>query len=169
MIDEPTCCIFIDTPLGKAMAAAEADAIIGFWFVGQKYYPAKTGHWVEQAECPVFASLQTWLEGYFAGKIRAPDFPLAPRGTVFQKSVWDILLQIPYGTLATYGSIARQMTERQNKPHMSAQAVGGAVGRNPISVLIPCHRIIGSGGGLTGYAGGLEKKTALLRLEGAML
>lgn len=124
---------------------------------------------IERANYPVFASLQAWLEGYFAGEIRAPDFPLAPRGTVFQKSVWDILLQIPYGTLATYGSIAKQMAERQNKARMSAQAVGGAVGHNPISVLIPCHRIVGSTGGLTGYAGGLEKKTALLRLEGAML
>lgn len=156
----------LDTPLGKAVAATEADALTGFWFVGQKYYPQGTEEWVEDVNRPVFKALRRWLDEYFAGKNPAPSIPLALRGTPFQKSVWEILLRIPYGKLSTYGAIARQVAEMRNTSSFSAQAVGNAVGHNPISLLVPCHRVVGSNGSLTGYAGGLEKKIKLLELEG---
>ena len=162
-------CCYLDTPLGKALASAEEGALVGFWFVGQKYYPKNAESWPEKSGAPVFNALQNWLDGYFAGKNPAMGLKCAPRGTSFQKSVWDILLKIPYGKLATYGAIARQLAEREGKASMSAQAVGGAVGHNPISLLIPCHRVLGSNGDLTGYAGGLDKKRALLKLEGVAL
>ena len=157
----------IDTPLGAATAAAEDDALTGFWFIGQKYYPASAAGWKENPDLPVFAALRSWLTRYFAGENPAVDFPLKAQGTDFQKTVWDILLRIPYGEVTTYGKIAERLAARPGAAGMSAQAVGGAVGHNPISLLIPCHRVVGSTGGLTGYAGGLEKKEALLRLEGA--
>ena len=160
---------FMNIPLGKSLVAVEADTLIGVWFVGQKYYPQKTEHWIERADHSVFTALRGWFDSYFAGEKPVLNIPLAPRGTPFQKSVWDILLRIPYGKLTSYGTIARQLAARHNKSSLSAQAVGGAVGHNPISLLIPCHRVVGSNGKLTGYAGGLDKKEALLRLEGAVL
>ena len=116
---------------------------------------------------PLFSLTRRWLDGYFAGE--QPDFqlPLALQGTAFQQQVWELLLQIPYGQTTTYGEIARQLEKLQNRPHMSAQAVGGAVGHNGISIIIPCHRVVGTKGSLTGYAGGLDKKMALLELEHA--
>jgi methylated-DNA-[protein]-cysteine S-methyltransferase len=167
-LDE-TCCCYLDTPLGKAVAAADGGALTGFWFIGQKYYPKSTEKWTEKPEEPVFEALRNWIDGYFAGENPVPGFVCAPRGTEFQKAVWDILLKIPYGRLTTYGAIAKRMAERQGAASMSAQAVGGAVGHNPISLVIPCHRVVGANGSLTGYAGGVEKKEALLRLEGALL
>lgn len=165
---EPTCFCTLETPLGKAIAGAEEDAVTGFWFVGQKYYPKNAGSWRENPEYPVFSLLRSWLAEYFAGKCPQAAVPLKPHGTPFQRGVWNILLHIPYGQLTTYGHIAAKMAAARNLATMSAQAVGGAVGHNPISVLIPCHRVVGSSGKLTGYAGGLDKKEALLRLEGAM-
>jgi methylated-DNA-[protein]-cysteine S-methyltransferase len=155
----------LKTPLGPAMARVEDDALTGFWFVGQKYYPAETGHWIEMPDHSVFTRLKIWLERYFAGCNPAPNVILAPRGSVFQEKVWEILLQIPYGKLSSYGEIAGRLAVWAGR--VSARAVGGAVGRNPISLLIPCHRVVGVNGDLTGYAGGVDKKAALLRLEGA--
>lgn len=159
---------YIETPLGKALATAHDGAITGFWFVGQKYYPDAAQTMEEEADTPVFAALRAWLAGYFAGENPEPGFALAPKGTDFQKEIWEELLQIPYGQVTTYGAIARQLAKKKGLASMSAQAVGGAVGHNRISLLIPCHRVVGANGSLTGYAGGLDKKTVLLKLEGAL-
>jgi len=161
------CTCTIDTPLGPMTAAALHGKLIGLWFVGQKHYPAAAQNWVSRSEYPVLVNLRSWIEGYFAGKGERFDLPLEPQGTPFQKDVWKILLQVPPGNTITYGDIARQLAAERGVPSMSAQAVGGAVGRNPISILIPCHRVIGADGSLTGYAGGIDKKRALLQLEGA--
>jgi methylated-DNA-[protein]-cysteine S-methyltransferase len=151
----------IETPLGTMRAAAGEKALTGLWFTGQRYFPRRTEDWIEAPESPVFAALRSWLTGYFNGKKPGSNIPLAPWGTDFQQSVWKLLLKIPYGKTSTYGDLAGRL----NRP-MAAQAVGGAVGHNPISLLIPCHRVLGADGGLTGYAGGIEKKRALLELEG---
>ncbi len=158
---------FVATPLGVMTAAAKNDALIGLWFAGQRYYPPETGSWREESCCAVFENLRAWLADYFAGKKPEVKIPLDPQGTSFQKSVWDLLLKIPYGEVSTYGALAEKLGS--GKKAASARAVGGAVGRNPISILIPCYRVLGAGGALTGYASGLEKKTFLLKLEGAEL
>jgi methylated-DNA-[protein]-cysteine S-methyltransferase len=155
----------LDTPLGVVTASAEDGAVTGLWFAGQKHYPDPAG-WVPEPDYPVFKVLGVWLAEYFAGAKPQPEFKLTPRGTSFQKKVWELLVDIPYGEVSTYGGIARQLALRSGTPSASARAVGGAVGHNPISILIPCHRVVGSTGNLTGYAGGLERKKALLRLEG---
>jgi methylated-DNA-[protein]-cysteine S-methyltransferase len=155
----------IDTPLGAITASAENEALTGLWFVGQKYYPARTDTWVLAPDHPVFATLRVWLSHYFSGMESLPGLRLEPQGTPFQKAVWDILLKIPFGQITTYGEIAKKIAAARGLPSMSAQAVGGAVGHNPISILIPCHRVVGSNKSLTGYAGGLDKKKALLLLE----
>ena len=121
----------------------------------------------QQADLPVFEEAKQWLDAYFRGCPREIAFPLRPAGTAFQQAVWKILLEIPYGKTRSYGSIAREMATLLGKERMSAQAVGGAVGKNPISILIPCHRVVGSQGQLTGYAGGLQNKQWLLRHEAA--
>ncbi|MDR1686691.1 MAG: methylated-DNA--[protein]-cysteine S-methyltransferase [Desulfovibrio sp.] len=162
--------IYVDelkTPLGLTTACVEDDALTGFWFIGQKYYPAKTGNWIQKPDHPVFTRLKAWLDNYFAGCNPNHDFVLNPQGTAFQKKVWAILLEIPYGKLTTYGAVAGRLAAQKGSASMSAQAVGGAVGHNPVSLLIPCHRVVGADGSLTGYAGGLDKKAALLRLEGS--
>lgn len=156
----------IDTPLGPMTAAASKGKLIGLWFLGQKHYPAAAQSWVPQPEYPVLADLRAWIEGYFAGKGGRFDLPLEPQGTPFQKAVWKILLCVPPGKTITYGDIAKQLVAELGVTAMSAQAVGGAIGRNPISILIPCHRVVGADGSLTGYAGGIDKKRALLQLEG---
>lgn len=155
----------IETPLGPATACAQNQALTGLWFLGQKYYPAATDAWVDKSNFPVFTSLRAWLADYFTGFARSVSFQLNPSGTSFQKEVWNLLLKIPYGQVATYGEIARKIAVARGLSSMSAQAVGGAVGHNPISILIPCHRVIGSDRNLIGYAGGIDKKKALLRLE----
>ncbi|MDR2257697.1 MAG: methylated-DNA--[protein]-cysteine S-methyltransferase [Treponema sp.] len=171
----------VDTPLGAMTAAAEDGALTGLWFTGQKYYPP-AGGWTPKPDYPAFEALRKWLEVYFSGRAPPPwknrrlpasgpdagagKLRLNPRGTDFQKAVWEILLAIPYGELSTYGAIAKELAAARGVDSMSARAAGGAAGRNPISILIPCHRVVGSTGGLTGYAGGLDKKRALLRLEG---
>ena len=153
--------------LGDILLAADEIGLTGLWFVGQNYFadtlPAEQ---IEQ-ETVILAQAKEWLDVYFSGK--EPDFtpPLHPIGSPFRQAVWKLLLQIPYGQTTTYGEIARQMEKLQNRPHMSAQAVGGAVGHNGISIIIPCHRVVGTKGSLTGYAGGLDKKMALLELEHA--
>ena len=159
----------LKSPLGDITASAEKAAITGLWFDGQKYYPADKGTWTHEPDHPVFIKLRHWLEEYFAGKRNTALPDLEPKGTAFQKAVWEILLEIPYGRVTTYGEIAKKLASIKGLNSMSAQAVGGAVGHNPISILIPCHRVVGANGSLTGYAGGLEKKEALLHLEQADL
>lgn len=154
------------SPLGGMLLAAEESEIVGIWFAGQKYFPTGlTSDWTER-ETPVLLEAKRWLNLYFSG--RRPDFlpPLHPAGSVFRRQVWEILLTIPYGKTVTYGEIARQLAQKRGIPEMSAQAVGGAVGHNPISLMIPCHRVVGTGGSLTGYAGGMDKKKWLLEWEG---
>ncbi len=159
----------IETPLGAMTATAEQGALTGLWFIGQKYYPSATATWVQEPDHPVFTALRAHLSRYFAGADPGCDIPLAPHGSLFRKNVWDILLKIPFGRTTTYGEIAREIARSEGLASMSGQAVGGAVGHNPISILIPCHRVVGADGSLTGYAGGVDKKQALLRLEGAIL
>jgi len=158
-----------DTPLGAMRAAAEDGALRGLWFIGQKYFPRGTETWIHEPDYPVFVSLRTWLKDYFAPGEPETEVPLSPEGTEFQETVWKILLEIPYGKTTSYGAIARLLESRRPVSaggKAPAQAVGGAVGHNPISLLIPCHRVLGADGKLTGYAGGLERKRALLELEG---
>lgn len=155
----------IDTPLGAMTAAVKDEALIGLWFIGQLYYPPETAPWSFEPDHPIFGALRHHLACYFSGKARAFDVRLAPQGSSFQKAVWDILLKIPIGQVVSYGQIARYIARTRGLVSMSAQAVGGAVGHNPVSILIPCHRVVGSNGALTGYAGGLDKKEALLRIE----
>lgn len=151
--------------LGEIMIAGREEKITGLWFEGQKYYARTLNKDFEEQMLPIFEETIHWLDIYFAGS--APDFmpKLAPRGSQFQQMVWDILCEIPYGETTTYKRIAEKVAEIQGVSHMSAQAVGSAVGHNPISILIPCHRVLGTDGSLTGYAGGIEKKKYLLALE----
>lgn len=155
-----------DSPLGGMTLVSDGTALVGLYFDGQKYFAEGLDAKRTQKNLPVFEEALRWLDVYFSG--RKPDFtpPTAPAGTAFQQSVWEILRTIPYGETTTYGAIARRI-EQNTGCRMSAQAVGGAVGRNPISILIPCHRVVGTNGSLTGYAGGIDKKERLLRWEGA--
>lgn len=157
------------SPLGPMLLAADSVGLTGLWFEGQKYFARALEAEHSEQEIPVLASAKQWLHIYFSGS--EPDFtpPLHLIGTALQKEVWEILRRIPYGQVTTYGAIAAQIAARRGLAHMSAQAVGGAVGHNPISVLVPCHRVVGSQGALTGYAGGIDKKRALLRLEAVAL
>lgn len=155
----------IRTPLGEMIARLEQDGLCGLWFVGQKYEPDDTGDWRQDPNHPVFVTLRSQLTAYFAGQLRGFDMPLAPRGTPFQMAVWALLRTIPSGETTTYGTLARRLAEQREGRIPSAQAVGGAVGRNPIAIIIPCHRVVGANGALTGYAGGLDRKAALLTLE----
>lgn len=155
----------IETPLGEMIALAEGDALCGLWFVGQKYEPHDMAEWTPDRDHPVLADLRRQLSDYFAGRSASFDLPLAPRGTPFQTAVWALLRTIPPGSIVTYGALARQVAAGRDGRVPSAQAVGGAVGHNPISIVIPCHRVVGADGSLTGYAGGLDRKAALLALE----
>ncbi len=162
--------IYTDTyqsPLGGLLLAADEQGVTGVWFEGQKYFAAGLPQERGAQKTPVLAEAERWLDVYFSG--REPDFlpPLHPAGSEFRKAVWDILLTIPYGKTMTYGEIAQQLARRCGRKHMSAQAVGGAVGHNAVSILVPCHRVVGTNGSLTGYAGGIERKLRLLSLEGA--
>ena len=152
------------SPLGGMTLVSDGTALVGLYFDGQKYAAQGLDATRTQKNLLIFEEARRWLDVYFSG--RKPDFtpPTAPAGTAFQQSVWEILRTIPYGQTVTYGAIARRI-EQNTGCRMSAQAVGGAVGRNPISILIPCHRVIGADGSLTGYAGGLDKKAYLLRIE----
>ncbi len=152
------------SPLGRIFLTADGNALTGLWFEGQKIHvPADT----VQKETPVIADTKKWLDIYFSGRPADFSVPLRFSGTPFQNEVWRILCSVPFGTTVTYGEIARQLAEKRDIRRMSAQAAGGAVGRNKIAILIPCHRVIGADGSLTGYAGGLHRKLALLKLEGS--
>jgi len=156
------------TPLGPILLAADENGLTGLWLANQKYHGAGLGNNpTPKADWPVFAEAKAWLEAYFAGQKPAISaLPLSLTGSPFRKQVWDILCSIPYGQCITYGGIAQQMAAASGLERMSAQAVGGAVGHNPISIIIPCHRVIGTGGSLTGYAGGVAAKRFLLAHEG---
>ena len=167
-----------DSPLGGITLASDGRALTGLWFLtssvfdnkvfgspsgcdGQKHFGSTLGSLASlPAQLPVFDDTRRWLDIYFSS--HEPDFtpPLSLQGTPFQRRVWEALLAIPYGQTVTYGELAHQLGCR------SAQAIGGAVGRNPIAIIVPCHRIVGTNGSLTGYAGGLDLKRSLLRLEG---
>lgn len=153
------------SPIGDILLAADDIGLIGLWFEGQKYFALHLDKEHQEKDLPVFTETKRWLDIYFSGK--EPDFivPLHFMGTDFQKEVWEILCSIPYGKTMTYGEIAEKIAFKRSLKHMSAQAVGGAVGHNHISILVPCHRVIGSNGNLTGYAGGIDRKIKLLTLE----
>lgn len=153
------------SPLGGITLASNGEALTGLWFDGQKYYADTISKDYEQKKLPIFEQADDWLDIYFSGK--NPDFmpPLFMTTTEFRKAVWEIMLSIPYGKTMTYGEIAKQLAKEKGIARMSAQAVGGAVGHNSISIMIPCHRVVGTNGSLTGYAGGLERKVKLLTLE----
>lgn len=173
------------SPIGDILIASDEVGLTGLWFVGQKYFASTlpdeyvTGldisakHMADNqltdkaASCEneIIADTRHWLDIYFSGK--NPDFtpPLHPSGSAFRQEVWHILLHIPYGKTMTYGEIAKKLEATHSHTKISAQAVGGAVGHNEISIIIPCHRVVGTSGSLTGYAGGIDKKIALLKLE----
>ena len=155
------------SPLGGILLAADEVGLRGLWFDGQKYFARDLPDERTERETPVLSEVKRWLDLYFGGQ--EPDFlpPLHPVGTPFRQAVWEILLRIPYGKTVTYGEISKQFAEKMGLERMSAQAVGGAVGHNEISIIIPCHRVVGSNGSLTGYAGGIDRKIKLLELEHA--
>ena len=153
------------SPLGTITLACDEEAIIGLWFNGQKHFGNILPPDTQEREKPLLKEAKKWLDVYFSGE--EPKFTprLHPGGSSFRQAVWKILLEIPYGQTVTYGEIAGRIAKMQNTSHMSAQAVGGAVGHNEVSIIIPCHRVVGTNGSLTGYAGGIDKKIALLELE----
>ena len=153
------------SPLGELLLAADDAGLTGVWFVGQKYFARSLAPDSVAREIPLFAQVKQWLALYFAGQEPELEIPIHMVGTMFQKAVWRILRTIPYGQTMTYGAIARQVAEELGIRRMSPQAVGGAVGHNPMSILIPCHGVVGTNGSLTGYAGGIPKKVGLLTLE----
>lgn len=156
------------SPVGMMTLAGDDKNIAGLWIQGQKYYGNSVpGEMEERDGLPVFKLAKDWLDRYFAGdRPDISELPLCPMGSEFRQGIWRILCEIPYGEVITYGQIASKMASRMGKERMSGQAVGGAVGHNPISVIIPCHRVVGSNGSLTGYAGGIDIKIKLLEHEG---
>ena len=154
-----------DSPLGGILLASDGRALTGLWFDGQKHYADTLAAIHEEKPLPVFEEAKRWLDIYFSR--RAPAFipVLNLRTTAFRKTVWEILLTIPYGQTITYGEVARRVAIQLHLPQMSAQAVGGAVSHNAVSLIIPCHRVVGANGSLTGYAGGTDRKILLLKME----
>lgn len=159
---------FYKSPLGKVTLVSDGTNLIGLWIDGQKYFESTLCEQVEETDnLDIFRQTKTWLDRYFqGGRPEINELPLAPAGNNFRQAVWKILREIPYGEVITYGDIARQIAQARGVEKMSAQAVGGAVGHNPISVIIPCHRVVGANGNLTGYAGGIDLKIKLLTHEG---
>ena len=150
------------SPLGAITLASDGEALTGLWFEGQKYYAATLEKTHAEKALPVFTQAERWLDLYFAGE--RPDFmpPLRLKGTAFRRAVWELLLAVPYGQTVSYGELARRL----GLPKASARAVGGALGHNPVSLIVPCHRVVGADGSLSGYAGGVDRKRRLLTLEG---
>lgn len=155
------------SPVGDIVFGSDGENLIGLWFKEQKYFlDSIKEDTVQKDDLNIFNETRKWLDKYFNGeKPLISDLPIAPRGSDFRKSVWKILCQIPYGKVITYNDIAKEIANQKGIEHMSAQAVGGAVSHNPISIIIPCHRVVGSKGSLTGYAGGIDKKIKLLEHE----
>lgn len=158
---------FYNSPVGRLTLASDGTHITGLWMAGQKHYASTLGNEPEEKLLPVFAEAAKWLDAYFSGKNPGPLPPLQPSGSPFRQAVWQDLSHIPYGATTTYGDIARRLAGLLQKP-TSPRAVGSAVARNPISILIPCHRVLAQGGGLSGYAGSVDTKVKLLTLEGAL-
>ena len=156
------------SPLGPMIMASDGEFLIGLWFERQKHFADCLLDEYEEKLLPVFEQTEEWLDIYFSGKEPAFSPPLKMKTTEFRKAVWSIMLSIPYGKTMTYGEIADKIARQKNIPKMSAQAVGGAVGHNCIALIIPCHRVVGTNGKLTGYAAGIDKKLKLLQLEGAV-
>ncbi len=154
------------SPLGKITLASDGEALTGLWLEGQS---SGIGAENEESELSVFVEAKRWLGIYFTGKEPSFSVPVRFSGTEFQIRVWELLCTIPYGMTTTYGALAKIIAEERGIKKMSAQAVGGAVGANKISIIVPCHRVIGSDGSLTGYAGGTDKKLALLAMEGIVV
>ena len=154
------------SPVGQLVLASDGERLTGLWLKGQKYFalPAEA---VPREDIPVFQLTSQWLDRYFAREQPSiQELPLSPAGSPFRQAVWELLQKIPYGQVTTYGDIARELAARLGQDSTSSQAGGGAVGHNPISIIIPCHRVVGTGGSLTGYAGGIDKKIFLLTHEG---
>lgn len=159
---------YYNSPIGRILLVSDGDSLIGLWLEGQKYFLGEFKSEIrEKRDLKILKQTCKWLDDYFLGKNpKIEDLSLEPRGSLFRKKVWDILCKIPYGKTITYGEIAKEIAKQENKEKISAQAVGGAVAHNPISIIIPCHRVIGANGNLTGYAGGIDKKIKLLKHEG---
>ena len=155
----------IQTPLGEIRLRSDGNSLTGLWFVGQVNDAREISDLEIKNDLPIFLQVESWLESYFSGKRTSITIPLQPKGTSFQQRVWQILQEIPYGETMTYGEIAQRIAKEKGVATYSAQAVGQAVGKNPISILIPCHRVLGKNGALTGYAGGVHRKEQLLRIE----
>lgn len=156
------------SPVGELMLASDGESLVGLWMSGQKYFAGTIAEpMAEKPELPVFQAAHRWLGKYFDGKQPSiSELPLSPGGSDFRRAVLKILCEIPYGEVMTYGVIAGKMAAQMEKRSMSSQAVGGAVAHNPISIIIPCHRVVGTDGSLTGFSGGIDKKIKLLELEG---
>lgn len=154
-----------DSPLGSITMAGSETALSGLWFDRQRYFAATLSVDFMEHDLPVFQETRRWLDLYFSGVVPGFIPPLQPRGTAFRRQVWNTLLTIPYGRTITYGELADRIARQAGLSRMSARAVGNAVGHNPVSLIIPCHRVVGAGGRLTGYAGGIDKKAWLLQME----
>lgn len=159
------------SPVGRITLASDGENLTGLWIEGQKYFGASvSGELIRRPDVPVFDAAKDWLDRYFeGGKPAISGLPLRPAGSPFRQGVWKILCEIPYGKVITYGDIAKKMAALTGRESMSGQAVGNAVGHNPISIIIPCHRVVGANGSLTGYAAGIETKRRLLELEGVRM
>ena len=156
------------SPLGSITLASNGESLTGLRFDGQNYFPHKLISESIESELPIFKQTVNWLDIYFSGRNPVSTPPISLNTTPFRKAVCDIMLTIPYGQTMTYGGIANMIAKQKGIERMSAQAVGGAVGHNPISLIIPCHRVVGADGSLNGYAGGLDRKIELLKLEKAL-
>lgn len=157
------------SPLGNILLSADDEGLTGLWFFGQQRFASTLGVARGERETAAIQKAKAWLDEYFAGRAPGAFVPLHLTGTAFQLAVWRTLCLIPYGKTVSYGEIARRVEELRGGGIVSARAVGGAVGRNPVSIIVPCHRVVGANGRLTGYAGGIERKAALLKLEGAAI
>ena len=155
----------LHSPLGEVRLRSDGESLTGLWFVGQVNDAKAISDLEIKNDLPIFGQVESWLESYFSGKQTSITIPLQPKGTSFQQRVWQILQEIPYGKTMAYGEIAQRIAQEKGVETFSAQAVGQAVGKNPISILIPCHRVLGKNGALTGYAGGVHRKEQLLQLE----
>lgn len=154
------------SPLGKIVLASDGTALTGLWFEGQKYFGSTLASGYVVRVLPIFDQTDQWLDIYFSGRAPGPAPPLAMQGTPFRRAVWEIMRTIPFGQTMTYKAIAQELARQRGLDSMSAHAVGNAVAHNPISLIVPCHRVVGTDGSLTGYAGGLDKKVQLLTMEG---
>lgn len=153
------------SPLGEITLRSDGEALTGLWFADDKHYGAKDIAGAAMADLDVFTQAEEWLAEYFAGREPKVSVPLKLQGSEFQMQVWRLLQDIPYGRLVTYGDIAKKIAAQKGLARMSAQAVGGAVGHNPLCLIVPCHRVVGANGSLTGYGGGMWRKVRLLELE----